>query len=117
MNRIMTCIMAMIALPLNAGCTIITVSEGGQASVVKPGILTIKPAPGVGMAAYRSRGLGIVSGRSGVTIGWASDDAVLVYDPTKCSVVVFDQSRNPEAMAFWRKLATERSDICLAGGK
>lgn len=104
-------------LSLGTGCTVVAVTQGGRVSRVAPGILAIKPAEGVGVAAYKSRGLGLVPGRSGLTVGWASEDAVLVFDRTKCAVVIFDQPRNPEAMAFWRKLATERSDICLAGEK
>jgi len=106
----------LIALTVG-GCTIVTVGPSGKISSVRPGVLKIEPVHGAAMIAYRARGLGVVAGRSGPTIGWAQEDAVLVYDKERCAIVVFDQPDNIEAMHFWRKLAEERPNICLTGGK
>ncbi|OYY91168.1 MAG: hypothetical protein B7Y45_04020 [Sphingomonas sp. 28-66-16] len=117
MRHVTAWLVASIGAWLLGGCTIVTVGEGSRVTSIKPGILAIEPAPGAGMLAYRTRGLGVVPGRSGATLGWASEEAVLLYDRSRCSVVVFDQPKNAEAMAFWRKLAEERPDICLTGEK
>ncbi|WP_374125855.1 MULTISPECIES: hypothetical protein [unclassified Sphingomonas] len=110
--------MAVIAIaPTIGGCTIITVSPESRVTSIRPGILKIEPAAGAGMIAYRVRGLGVVAGRSGPTLGWASEDTVLVYEKARCGIIVFDQPKNAEAMTFWRNMAKDRPDICVMGEK
>ena len=115
MTRLIFRALSPLVMALVSGCTFVTTEPGGRISSVKPGVLTLSPAPGAGVLAYRARGAGIVAGRSGPTLGWAREDVVVVYDIKRCGVIIFDQPKNPEAMDFWRKLAGERTDICIAG--
>lgn len=111
-------IMAVLAIALPVGgCTVITTGPKGRITSIRPGVLKLEPAPGAAMLAYRVRGLGVVPGRSGATLGWADEEAVVVYDKSRCGIVVFDQPDNEAAMAFWRKLVKERPDICIREGE
>lgn len=117
MNHYRSALLILLIALNSAGCTIVTVGPGGKVTSVKPGVLTIESVPGAAVVAYRARGVGVVAGRSGPTLGWAREDVVLVYDKDRCGIVVFDQPDNPEVMNFWRKLAEERPNICITGGK
>lgn len=100
---------------LLAGCTVVRVGDGAKVAMVRPGVVQISAAPGVALVAYRTTGIGLVPGRSGATLGVATEHAALLFDPAQCRIVVLDPK--PGAEAFWRELKRTHPDICLTGEK
>lgn len=105
-----------LAAAVLGGCTVIHIEGADHVTMVKPGVLRIEHSPGAPLVAYRASSVGLIAGRSGMTLGWSKEDAVLLFDPKRCQVVVFDTPNDAETTDFWRKLAGGRPDICVTGG-
>jgi hypothetical protein len=73
-----------------AACTVVRVDGPAEVSRVYTGILKVAPAEGSAMVAYRTRGLGVVPGRNGLTIGYASETAVALGADDDCRIVLFE---------------------------
>jgi len=73
-----------------SSCTIVQVNGANPVTSFHFGVLKLEPAAGAGSLSYRSRGFGLVPGLNGVTIGFAREDTVIVFDPDDCRTVVFD---------------------------
>ena len=108
---------ALLLAPALGACTIVNVGPGDRVTMIRPGVLQIAPAPGAATLAYRTRGLGLVPGRSGPVLGWAREDAVLLYEPSQCRIVVLGPTISPAVAAFWAGLLKDHPDICQVGGK
>lgn len=105
-------ILAMLIAAALPACTIIEVQGDRPSTSYHFGVLKISPAPGAGSVAYRSRGVGIVPGLSGLTVGYKSEDAVFVTDPDDCRIILFD--RPHQAMAA--NAASQLNTLCQTGG-
>lgn len=100
-----------------AACTIVKVDGPAEISRVYPGIIKIAPADGSAMVAYRARGLGLVPGRNGVTLGYASESAVVMGAEDECRIVLFEP--DPQTVSELASLlhgVVEDGQICSVGG-
>ena len=68
-----------MTLALLPACTIVQVSGANPATSIHFGILKLEPALGARSISYRIRGVGLVPVHNGATIGFAREDAVLVF--------------------------------------
>jgi hypothetical protein len=101
------------------GCAIVTIEGEAKTSVLHLGVLRIEPAQGNRVLVYRTRGVGIVPGRSGMTIGAAEETAALIYAADDCRIILF-QPRPEEAAALRASLAdmgATPQTICILGEK
>ena len=73
-----------------AGCTVVQVEGASPASAIAFGAVRLEAPDSPGWIAYRSRGLGLVPGIGGTTLGAATESAVLVFRPEECRVVIFE---------------------------
>lgn len=100
-----------------SGCTIVRIDGPAQVTRVYPGVLTIAPEAGDAMIAYRSRGLGLVPGRNGVTLGYADETVVALGSADECRIVLFepDAATVSELAAILAGVVPE-GQICSTGG-
>jgi hypothetical protein len=100
-----------------SGCTIVRIDGPAQVTRVYPGVLTISPEAGEAMVAYRSRGLGLVPGRNGITLGYADETVVALGREDECRVVLFepDAASVGELAAILAGVVPE-GQICNVGG-
>jgi hypothetical protein len=104
-------LVSMVALLALSGCTVVHVDGAG--AVVQPGALQILPPENNAIIAIETRGIGIVGGLRGTTIGYHRESAVLQPAGNGCTVIVFDANLDDAGRDFWAKLAKDRRDICV----
>jgi len=78
--------------------------------------LKIEPSPGARSVSLRIRGVGIVPGTNGATIGFAQEEAILAYHPEDCRVVLFDLPRAEAERRAWVEQLGDQA-LCQTGGK
>lgn len=104
------------ALPL-AACTIVHIEGPAKVTRHYPGTLAIAPAEGSDMIVYRSRGVGLVPGLRGATLGYADETVVALQGEEACRIVLFDPDReNVAALAALLRPVVGADQICSVGG-
>jgi hypothetical protein len=111
-----------IALPVSigalftAGCTIVRI-EGAKSAAVHAGVLRIAPADDAAVVVYRAQGFGIVPGYRSITVGAASETAIIA-PPATCSVILFGPTRDvAERFALLASQNAGAWKICTTGEK
>lgn len=107
--------MGVLGTLLATGCTVVHINSGEVVTSSRFGVLEIRPAAGARLVAIKTRGLGIVPGLNGTTIGYSDEDVALVYDENDCRVVILEL---PEDKIERERLmaAILGKNICVAGG-
>jgi len=101
---------------LLAGCTIIRI-EGAERVEARFGVLAIEPRTDASVIAYRLRGAGLVPGHSGPTLGYRSEDVVLVYREGACHLILFEPPDDGAARRKWRDFIEANPSICMPRGE
>lgn len=105
-------------LLLLPSCTVIEIHGAGSArTTARLGVLKLVPEEGARAVFYRSRGLGVVPGLNGVTLGYAREDAAAIYTGSECRIVIFELPDDLAANAFWQDFITQNRDVCYFGEK
>jgi hypothetical protein len=101
------------------GCTIVQIDGPARISTPRFGILRIEPARDADTVIYHVRGIGLVPGRGGATLGASSETAALIYGRDTCRIILFEPNERHVA-ALADILGPARApigDVCLAGEK
>lgn len=97
-----------------SACTIVKIS-GAHRVTTHLGVLRIEPSPGADLIAIRTRGFGIIQGVEGLTIGYQRENVALIYDGSRCQIILFENhganDRQPMSVAG----AAEFRNICSVG--
>jgi hypothetical protein len=102
---------------LASACTVVRVEGPARVTNTHFGVLRIEPMPGAGMVAYRTRGLGLVPGPEGVTLGYSKAEVALAYDPRRCQSIVFQWPASGEGLNLLLREIKDTANICMTGGK
>lgn len=102
------------AVPLLSQCTIVTVHGDDVRTESHFGTLRLIPGDGA-MIAYSVKGVGLVPGYGGATLGYAREQAVIVPLNSHCRIIIFDMPDDAESNRLWTDLIRQRPDICLIG--
>ncbi|MDE1466510.1 hypothetical protein [Aurantiacibacter sp. D1-12] len=101
-----------------SGCTVVRV-EGAQATTsVGFGVTELSPQTDADVIAYRLTGFGLVPGLDSTTLGYRSEEVVIVLDQSACSVVIFEATDEQIELleeAFGE--SSGKSSICYLGGE
>ena len=77
--------------------------------------IRLAPDPSTPVLLVTSRGLGLVPGNNGLTLGYRSETWALVSDPNQCRVIFFsspeDLTRDPVARMLAARL--KEGELCL----
>lgn len=96
-------------------CTIIQVEGATPSTSAHFGILRLQPDAQARSISYRIRGIGIVPGMNGFTLGYSQEDTILVFSTTDCRVVVFEAPAGAESRRVLESLL-ENPNLCRTGG-
>lgn len=109
---------AVVPLCLSS-CTIINIEGATRLTQLRPGILRIEPGEATRLIVYRTRGVGIVPGRNGVTVGAQIETAALVYAPEDCRMVLFEPEPTQirEMVDMLARISPAPASICTVGRK
>ena len=102
---------------LLSACTIVHIDGESRVSTVKFGVLRIEPKEGAKVIVYRAKGIGIVPGHSGVTLGASDETAALILSPDDCRIILF-QPKPEDLDALLKILATASTSpdtVCIRG--
>jgi hypothetical protein len=105
-----------LCLLLLPSCTLIEIHGAGPThTTARLGVLKLVPEDGARAVFYRSRGLGVVPGLNGATLGYAREDVAAVYARSECRIVIFELPDDVAANTFWQDLITQNRDVCYIG--
>ena len=102
---------SLIILLLLAGCTVVNI-DGGRA-IVHGGTLRLVAPENSEIIAIQSRGVGLIRGLGGATIGYQSESSVIKMADSSCVVIVFGANLDENGQNFWRGLAENHENICV----
>lgn len=102
-----------------SACTVVRIDGPARVTSSHFGILRVEPAGRQAMLAYRIRGVGLVPGREGLTLGYRQEDTAAVYDRSSCQLVLFEIDGDREILAEWRSFVDRHPNICIVnqGGR
>jgi hypothetical protein len=97
------------------GCTIVQIE--GDSKVSRPyfGILRIEPSPTADVVTVNSNGLGVIPSNQGATLGWRSEQMVIVRDASVCSLIVLRWPSDPILAQRLMEIAAMENAICFQG--
>jgi hypothetical protein len=103
---------------LLCGCAIVTIDGSSKIESIRFGVLRIQPNSDARIIVYRTTGLGLIPGRTGVTLGFLNEKTALVYNREDCRVVIFELPTDELARLKLLEMVKNSTDICaLNGGK
>jgi hypothetical protein len=113
----MASVVRIIALVFTVGgCTIVKVEGPARVTMVGLGAVRIEPVAAGGIV-YRSRGIGLVPGLGGATLGYRSETAALLPATDDCRLILFEpHQRDAEALRDILKPVITDKQICINGG-
>lgn len=119
MTRTICCYSSLIIALCLSGCTIIHIEGTTRVTQIRPGLLRVEPTEAARLIVYRSRGLGIVPGRNGLTFGAQIETAALVYAPDDCHMVLFDPDAEQvrKMIDMLASISPGPASICTVGRK
>jgi len=97
------------------GCTIINIEGGQPARAVRLGLLRVEPAAGADLMVVKTKGIGLVPSRSGVTFGLLNETMAVAYDRSRCQVIVFEMPKDSESEDRLTNLLQRVPSICRVG--
>jgi hypothetical protein len=101
---------------LFCGCTIIKIDGSSKIDSIRFGVLRIQPNSDARIIVYRTTGLGLIPGRTGVTVGFVNEKTALVYNREDCRVVIFELPTDELARLKLLELGKNSTDICALNG-
>lgn len=98
-----------------SGCTVVYVEGGKPARAISFGAVKIVPLSNTNGYSYTLRGVGVVPGYNGVTVGYSEEIVVVLGRTDECRVFVFEPLVTSRVMPEWNALVNNSPSICQVG--